>query len=175
MIVTIAGQSGAGKTTVAHDMIARLGGDAVLLSMDDFYFGKGQKPRIDGWGDTPAYCDVSRLVGAVHDLARGLPTTVPIFSPLVEDRIGEQIIFPKKHIVIEGLWALTFPSLREIADTKVFIEAPYEHRLERRVIRDVARGRNGKETEAIAPIIESHGTRFIDPYKVYADIVIPNR
>jgi uridine kinase len=172
MIFLIAGPSGSGKTTYAEKLKEELNNDAVVIPMDAFYRGKNQLFRTEGWHNNPQYCDIELLVESLKSLSKGENTTIPQYSMAAQDRVGTEIIVPKKHVIVEGLWTLTFPDLRELGDFKIYIDCSYEERLNRRVMRDGSRGWSEHEIVSMAPQIESLGLQYIEPYKQYADIVL---
>jgi len=172
MIITIAGHSGSGKSTFAELKQKELNNDAVIIGMDNFYFGKQRLFRTSNWADNPAYCDINRLIHCITQLRKGEPTLIPQFSPVLQDRTQDVVVQPRNHIIVDGLWTLTFAQLREISDQKYFVDAPLKTRLSRRVVRDVNKGWSGKETENRAFLVESLGSRFIEPYKQYANFIV---
>jgi|SRR3989344_4424987 len=174
-IILIAGESGSGKTTFIDKALRYV--DAIVISMDNFYFGKNDCHRpsdVAVWGNDPNYCDIESLVQVVTQLKQGEPTLIPQYSFIIQDRVKPIVVIPTKYIIVEGLWALTFPKLRELADRKIYIEAPEAVRIERRIGRDDVRGHSKERVLEMAPCIERLGKLHVAPYKTYADLVIKN-
>ena len=80
-------------------------------------------------------------------------------------------------VIFEGHFALFFPAMRELMDIKCYVESGGEEMMERRTRRNLAAGYGGDEAtirhynrECVLPRF----LEFIEPTKVYADIVIPN-
>jgi uridine kinase len=77
-------------------------------------------------------------------------------------------------IISEGLHIFHLPAIRELFDLMVFIDAPTDVCLERRIERDVReRGRSQDDirtqfNETVVPMYE----RYVLPVRAYADIVI---
>jgi uridine kinase len=173
MITLIAGPSGSGKTTLAQYLAKKT--PSVIVPLDDFYFGRDEKPRISSvgiWGNDPDYCDVDELIKVVTTLKEGKGVTSPQYSFLTEDRTKPRFIEPKDEIIVEGLWTLNFPVLRELADQKIYLEVPYDIRLERRQNRDLQRGRSKEISHSIANEVDSMGRIHVEPYKEFANIII---
>ena len=82
---------------------------------------------------------------------------------------------PAPIIILEGLLILVDDRLRELMDLKVFVDAPSDLRLLRRLQRDVARRGRSVESvtkqylETVRPMHE----RFVEPFRQYADVEIP--
>lgn len=84
-------------------------------------------------------------------------------------------IKPTKIILIEGILVLYDEKIRSITDTKVFVDADSDVRLQRRILRDTKeRGRSLESvlTQYIGQVKPMHET-YIEPSKKYADIIIP--
>ena len=82
---------------------------------------------------------------------------------------------PTRIVVVEGILVLWEPTLRERFDLKVYIDAPADLRLIRRLRRDVAE--RGRTTESIIDqylrTVRPAHDQFIEPSKRYADVIIP--
>lgn len=82
---------------------------------------------------------------------------------------------PAKVIILEGFMIFENTRLRDLMDIKVYVDADADERLIRRIVRDVKeRGRSldsiiEQYTNTVKPMHEL----FVEPYKKYADIIIP--
>ncbi|MGB9610874.1 MAG: uridine kinase family protein, partial [Bryobacteraceae bacterium] len=143
-LVGIAGPSCAGKTELARWLGARLG--APVLNLDHYYVDLAHLPleeRAKTNFDEPAAVDREAILEDVAALGRGEPVTAPLydFSTHARARGGERIV-PTGLVVVEGLFALYWPELREHFFVKLFVDAPDALCLARRLERDVReRGR----------------------------------
>ena len=81
---------------------------------------------------------------------------------------------PMPVILMDGLWLLWRPSVRELFDLRIFLTCPTQLRLERRMARDIAeRGRTLESVreqfwKTVAPMHD----RYIAPQARWADIVV---
>lgn len=173
MIVLVSGGSCSGKT-----VFATLFKDAYVLEMDHFYFGKSEMtPQPDGtydW-DAPEAVDLVACAQAIRDLADGKEVTVPVYDMKLSERTGTQTIKPKdtdKFIVVPGIFAFNEP-IRALGDMKIYIDAPREIRVARRMIRDTAKGRSDIDTLSFSINVEKNHQKYVEPMKQYADLVIP--
>ena len=82
---------------------------------------------------------------------------------------------PRDVILVEGILVLTQPSLCQLMDVKVFVDADPDDRLIRVIHRDcIERGRTpqiviDRYQAVLKPMHELH----IEPSKRYADLIIP--
>ena len=82
---------------------------------------------------------------------------------------------PSRVIVVEGILILANPALRSHMDLRVFVDAPADLRILRRLRRDVReRGRSIESVieQYLATVRPMHDA-FVEPSKRYADIVVP--
>lgn len=176
LLVGIAGPSCAGKTELARWLAARL--SAPVLNLDHYYVDLAHLPleeRAKTNFDEPAAVDHDAIVHDVAALGRGEPVTAPLydFSTHARARGGERIV-PRGLVVVEGLFALYWPELREHFSVKLFVDAPDTLCLKRRLERDVRE--RGRTPESVIAQFESTvrpgAERFIRPTRAFADLVL---
>ena len=171
--ILICGGSCSGKSVFAH-----MFRNAFILEMDHFYVGKhDMKPQPDGSFDfdAPESVNIKECADAVKALTTGQPVTIPVYDMVTSDRTGTQTIQLKesdKFIVVPGIFSFNEP-LRDLGNLKIYIDTPREIRVARRMIRDVAKGRNDIDTLAWSITVEKNHQKYIEPMKQYADLVIP--
>jgi uridine kinase len=111
----------------------------------------------------------------VHALSRGETVKRPIYDFATHTRVPHGESFAaSEFLIIEGLFALYWPELRELASTKVFVDAPDNVCLRRRQLRDVReRGRTAESVltqfrQTVQPMAALH----VRPTFKYADLVL---
>ena len=173
-IITVTGGSCSGKTTFVQGFTK-----ATVISVDSFYKDLSLlTPDSDGVYDfdTPDAVDLQACRQAVIDVSSGASVVVPIYDYVTMKRIGEKTIEPPTTegslIILEGIFAL-YPPLNDIGFLRVFIEAPPEIRIARRIKRDVEKGRSPSETLKWFVKVEEGHQKFIEPSKQYANLIIP--
>jgi len=134
VIVGIAGGSGSGKGYIAK----KLGWK--ILHADDYYFGKGLNPTHDY--DSPDSLEFGLIRVHLQNLQKGLTIAKPVYDFKKQKRSGWEKFKSSKVIIIEGLFVLRQP-IRRLLDVAVFVDAPMEVRLRRRLTRDIKEGRSG--------------------------------
>ena len=101
---------------------------------------------------------------------------MPIYSYLTCLRAKETVTVKPAHVaIVEGILILADPTLREMFDIKVFVDADADDRLERVIKRDIAeRGRDVLQVlERYQETVKPSHLQFIEPTKRYADLIIP--
>jgi uridine kinase len=134
VIVGIAGGSGSGKGYIAK----KLGWK--ILHADDYYFGKGLNPTHNY--DSPDSLEFGLIRVHLQNLKMGITIAKPIYNFKQQKRGGWEKFHSTKVIIVEGLFVLRQP-IRKLVDVAVFVDAPMEVRLRRRLDRDIREGRKG--------------------------------
>jgi uridine kinase len=174
-VLGLAGGSGAGKTTLVDGLTARLGDDASVLWFDEYYHDLAHLPveqRAVVNYDHPDSLDEALLVDHLDGLLAGRPVDVPIYDFATHTRTGRtRRVEPRPVVVVDGILVLAIPELRRRLHLAVFVDAPTEVRLARRMDRDVRdRGRTTDSVRAqfdatVAPMHEA----FVEPSAAHAD------
>lgn len=181
LVIGIAGGTGSGKTTIVRQILAQLPeGAAVVIPQDNYYKDNGHLPiakRHELNFDHPSSIEWPLLVSHLEKLRQGLTVQMPQYSYLTCTRQDEFIpLAPHPVLIVEGILCLSNKELRERQDIKVFVDAPADDRLLRCIRRDIEeRGRTLPAVqERYYKTVKPMHTRFIEPSKAYADIIIPN-
>jgi uridine kinase len=180
ILIGIAGGSGSGKTLVARTIVSDLGSDrVVIIDQDSYYKNLEDIPFRDREVrnfDHPDAFDNELMLHHVRELLAGCPVAQPIYDysqhrRLEETRrVGDHLIF-----VLEGILIFVDPTLRDLMDIKLFIDADPDVRFIRRLRRDlVERGRSvdsiiRQYEESVRPMHQ----QFVEPSKRHADVIIP--
>ena len=178
-IVGISGGSGSGKTYIAEKLIGEYQkGMACVISQDSFYKDLSHlsfEQRGSHNFDEPSSIDFELFIQVVDTLYKGKGVKIPIydFSKHIRSS-GFQRIKSKPVIILDGTLLFTHPKLIDLMDLKVYVDAPDEVRLSRRIKRDVGeRGRTHDSiikqySNSVRPMFDKH----IAPNIKYADVVI---
>lgn len=179
IIIGVSGGSASGKTTVANRIKEECKDSVELLSHDFYYLPHDELPleeRAKLNYDHPNAFDTQRLIADILQLKEWKSIDRPVYSYKEHTRLPETVrVNPAKVIVVEGFMIFENTELRDLMDIKVFVDTDADERLIRRIIRDVnERGRSLESvitqyTNTVKPMHEL----FVEPYKKYADIIIP--
>ncbi len=178
-MIGIAGGTGAGKTTVAEEVADRIGEDAAIVPLDNYYRDRSDlslEERQDINYDHPDAFEWDLLVDDLDALAGGDPVEMPQYDFSVHNRTGEtERVEPASVIIVEGILALHHDRVRELLDLQVYVETDADERILRRIQRDVVdRGRDlegviRQYRETVKPMHRS----FVEPTRRHADVIIP--
>jgi len=177
VIIGLAGGTGAGKSTIVRSLVERVGG--CVIDLESYTLGRGAASLEDRGligDDEPAAIDTALLVSHLEDLRRGEPIQRPVYSPESHARTGTAMVAPARLVLVEGLFTLWWESLRALLDLKVFVDAPADLRLMRRIRRDLAdRGRTVEQVlYQYSGAARSAHERYVEPSRVHADDVVIN-
>lgn len=186
LTIGIAGGTGAGKTTWANELYARLGGEKTVIKLShDFYYKDLTKtiPSLEERAkenfDHPNALDTDLLVQHVRDLKLGRSIRIPKYDFATHSRLSSSddnaaIQYPQKILLIEGILIFNCPELIKEMDIKIFMDAAPDVRLCRRIIRDTTeRGRSMKQTtEQYLSQVRPMHEEWVEPSKKNADFII---
>jgi uridine kinase len=180
LIIGIAGGSGSGKTTVVNKIIEALPQNSVaLIPQDAYYYDNGhlsQEEKLQINFDHPNSIEFDLLVEHLNALKQGKTIQLPIYSYVTCARSGETIpVAPKRVVIVEGILILGNARLRKLLDIKMFVATDSDNRLMRIIRRDVQeRGRNYNDALShYEKFVKPMHIQFIEPTKLYADLIIP--
>ena len=180
LVIGIAGGSGSGKTTVAQEILQRVGRERIAFLQHDSYYkdltGLPPTQRAEVNFDHPNSLENELLIQHVASLRDGKPVEVPIYDFSTDRRTGETFtVQPQRVILVEGILIFTEVTLREMFDVKIFVDTDSDLRLIRRLQRDITE--RGRTTESVIEqylsTVRPMHLEFVEPSKRYADVIIP--
>jgi uridine kinase len=179
LVIGIAGGSGSGKTTLTHRLTKALGDDVTVLTHDSYYRAHTNmtyEELSELNFDHPDAYENDLLVRHLDALQRGKSVQRPVYDFAIHNRTEQTVtVEPSRVILIEGILIFANPALRSHMDLKIFVDAPADVRILRRLRRDVReRGRSIESVinQYLATVRPMHDA-FVEPSKRYADIVVP--
>jgi len=181
-IIGITGASGAGKSRFTNLLLQQgnhspgavgiIHEDAYYRSRNDLSFQ--QRCQINF--DHPDAFQHDLLIQHLKQLRNGQPVQVPQYDYGQHNRSSEHTqLSPPSILILEGILILHEAQLRDQIDLKIFVDAPLDICLARRLRRDTEeRGRSvdsvlNQYVESVRPMY----FRFIEPAKQYADLIVP--
>lgn len=186
VLIGITGSPGAGKTTLAVELVAQLNAageaSAVHLPMDGFHLanatldrlglrgGKGAIETFDGWG----------FVGLLERVRRETdhPVYAPSFERAVDEPVAGEIAIAPVHaiVVVEGNYLLDesepWRRVRGLLDEAWFCDADDDERMPRLVRRHTEAGRTPEAALAWATEVDGANARRIVSGRDRADLVV---
>lgn len=174
-VVLLGGGTASGKSTVARHLATRLGAD--VIGHDRYYKdapGESADPLHTNF-DHPDALETSLLLAHLRRILQGEPVELPIYDFAHHRRLPQtERLVPAPLVVVEGILVLASPELRELADLCVYVDAPDDVRLARRLMRDVQeRGRAmvGVLRQYFDTVRPMH-LRYVLPSRADADLVL---
>ncbi len=180
LVIGIAGGSGSGKTTVAQEILNRVGPDRIAFLQHDSYYkdltGLPPAQRAEVNFDHPNSLETELLIQHIISLREGRSVQVPIYNFSTHSRTDQSFtVAPHPVILVEGILIFVERSLRDLFDIKIFVDTDSDIRFIRRLQRDLSE--RGRTTESVikqyqATVRPMH-LEFVEPSKRYADVIIP--
>ena len=180
IVISVAGGSGSGKTTVVDNIIKSFKKREVRVIRLDDYYKKSDLPLIERSQinyDHPNSLDYDLFISQVKDLCNGIAINKPLYDYVIHNRKEEtEYIEPAKILILEGILVMESPEVRALSDIKVYVDTDPDLRFIRRMLRDTKeRGRSVESVvnqylKTVKPMHEA----FVEQTKKYADIIIPN-
>ena len=180
LIIGIAGGSGSGKTTVAQELLNRVGPDRIAyLPHDAYYKDLGGLPPLQKAEvnfDHPNSLETELLIEHVKLLRNRQSVELPVYDFSIHSRTEKTIhITSHRVIVVEGILIFAEPDLRPLFDLKIFVDTDSDLRFIRRLQRDISeRGRTPEMViKQYLKTVRPMHLEFVEPSKRYADVIIP--
>jgi phosphoribulokinase len=175
VVLAIAGDSAAGKTTLTKGLVEALGSErCTSICVDDYHRYDRAERRSKPF--TPLHPDCNHLdIMEQHLdlLARGRPVLKPVYDHATGTFTRPQYVEPREFVIVEGLHPLSTPLARSCPDVTVFLDPPENIRHEWKIERDCAkRGYTREQVVADLERREPESEAYIRPQRRHADIVV---
>jgi uridine kinase len=180
LCIGVAGGTGSGKTTVANEIVRRVGRQRIVIVNQDRYYRDlghiNDDLRSHHNFDHPDAIEEGLLEKHLSLLKAGDPAPLPVYDFARHVRLDAvEWADPQPVILLEGILILAIPRLRELLDIKIFVDTDADLRFIRRLRRDMAeRGRTveGVIEQYLATVRPMH-LEFVESSKRWADVIIP--
>jgi uridine kinase len=174
--IGIAGPSCAGKGELSKHLARVL--HATVLPLDTYYYELADLP-LDARGqrnfDHPDSFDRVLLCRHTRELLQGNAIECPVydFTQHARNNRTERVV-PARFVIIEGLFALYWAEVRELLQTRMFIDASDDVCLARRLERDIReRGRTADSVrEQWIATVRPMAEHYVLPTRRYANVMV---
>jgi phosphoribulokinase len=175
ILLGIAGDSAAGKTTLTRGLVRILGEAQVTHVCADHYHRYDRKQRSE-LRVSPLHPDCNYLDVLEQDLGH-IRADRSIFKPVYRHQDGTfgpgEYVSPATFAIVEGLLAFHSPAMRDLYDVRVYIDPPEQVRRKWKVQRDCSR--RGYTTDEVLEELdrrEADAEAYVRPQQRHADLVI---
>ena len=180
LCIGVAGGTGSGKTTVADEIVRRVGRERIVIVSQDRYYHdlahlKGHERAKHNF-DHPDAIEEKMLVAHLRLLKAGEPAPLPVYDFARHVRVAAtEWVDPQPVILLEGILILAIPSVRDLLDIKLFVDTDADLRFIRRLRRDMAERSRTVDSvveQYLATVRPMH-LEFVESSKRWADVIIP--
>lgn len=174
IVIGVAGDSGAGKSTYMNGVARLLGDDMVAtLSLDGYHKeDRATRRRTRRVPLDPEINDLALAREHVAAVRRGEEVTVPVYDHTTGCFAGARDFAPAPVVIVEGLHAL-YPEFLALYDFTLFVDSDQAVKREWKMHRDVHdRGYDEAEVRREMQRRETAYKRWIDFQKTHAEAVI---
>ena len=175
ILLGMAGDSAAGKTTLTRGLVRILGETQVTHVCADHYHRYDRSQRAER-RVTPLHPDCNYLDVLQQDLGH-LRAGRSIFKPVYRHQEGTfapgEYVSPATFAIVEGLLAFHTPAMRDLYDVRVYVDPPEDLRRRWKVQRDCSR--RGYTTDQVLEELdrrEADAEAYVRPQRRHADLVI---
>ena len=175
IMLAIAGDSAAGKTTITKGLVAALGPQRITsVCVDDYH--RYDRTERKSQPFTPLHPDcnyIEIMEQHLQLLSMGQPILKPVYNHH-DGTLGRPVLVePRQFVIIEGLFPLYTKLSRACFDITVYLDPPEIVRRAWKVRRDTQK-RGYTEEQVLADLVkrEPESAAFIRPQRTHADIVV---
>lgn len=156
-VIGIAGGTCSGKSTLTS-------------KLEEYYGEKCKVVHMDSYFRHPSITTIAPITG-IEYVEHNHPDTLRL-DDLYRD-FEEAISSDAPIVIIEGLFALYLPEIREKLDLKIFVDLDSDERLVRRIKRFMSFGQTMEEiTDRYIDTVRFRHNELIEPTRWHADIVV---
>ena len=175
VMLAIAGDSAAGKTTLTRGIAETLGaGRATALCVDDYHrYDRAQRKGLMCSVLHPDCNYIEVMEQHLQLLALGRPILKPVYDHSTGELVRPVLVEPRDFVIVEGLLPLHTKLARACFDITVYLDPPEEIRRKWKIRRDCAeRGYTPDAVLAELDRREPDSAAFIRPQRQRADIAL---
>jgi phosphoribulokinase len=175
VMLAIAGDSAAGKTTLTRGIAETLGADrATALCVDDYHrYDRAQRRDVPFTVLHPDCNYIEVMEQHLQLLALGRPILKPVYDHSTGELVRPVLVEPRDFVIVEGLLPLHTKLARACFDITVYLDPPEEIRRKWKIRRDCAE--RGYTPDAVLAELERRepdSEAFIRPQRQWADIAL---
>jgi phosphoribulokinase len=175
IMLAIAGDSAAGKTTITKGLVEALGPERITsICVDDYHrYDRVERKKLPFTPLHPECNYMDIMEQHLQLLAMGNPILKPVYNHKDGTLDRPVLVEPREFVIIEGLLPLHTKLTRACFDCTVYLDPPEPVRFQWKVNRDTSkRGYVPEEVKKDLAKREVESAAFIRPQRANADIVV---
>jgi phosphoribulokinase len=175
VMIAIAGDSAAGKTTLTKGLLAAIGTDNISsICVDDYHrFDRQERKGLPFTPLNPACNYMEIMEQHLQLLAMGEPILKPVYNHHTGNLDRPVLFEPRDYVIVEGLLPLHSRLSRACFDLSVYLDPPETTRYGWKIKRDTKdRGYSEEQVRDDLRRREPESAAFIRPQRTWADVVV---
>jgi phosphoribulokinase len=175
VMLAIAGDSAAGKTTLTRGLVEALGPErCVSMCTDDYHrYDRAERKELPFTALHPDCNYLEIMEQHLQLLATGAPILKPVYDHATGELVRPELVEPAPVVIVEGLFPLHSKLARACFDVTVYLDPPEEIRRDWKIARDT--GKRGYDTEQVLAELErreEESAAYVRPQRSNADVVV---
>ena len=180
IVIAVAGGTGSGKTTVANEILQRVGAEHIAYIPHDAYYRDlshlppHERDQVNF--DHPDSLETELLIEHLKELRAGRTVEIPEYDFTTHTRTQRtRRVEPAPVVLVEGILVFVERELRQLFDVKLYVDTDADVRFIRRLRRDIEkRGRSVESVcEQYLSTVRPMHMEFVEPSKRHANVIIP--
>ena len=175
VMLAIAGDSAAGKTTLTRGLVRCLGADRMTaVCVDDYHrYDRAERAGKPFTALHPDCNHIDIMEQHLQLLSMGEPILKPVYDHSTGELVRPELVEPRDFVIVEGLLPLHTRMARACFDITVYLDPPERLRHSWKVRRDCAkRGYTPEQVMEELARREPESAAYIRPQRKHADIVV---
>ncbi|GLZ05868.1 phosphoribulokinase [Actinomadura sp. NBRC 104412] len=175
VMLAIAGDSAAGKTTLTRGLVRCLGADRMTaVCVDDYHrYDRAERKGKPFTALNPACNHIDIMEQHLQLLSMGEPILKPVYDHATGELVRPELVEPRDFVIVEGLLPLHTRLSRACFDITVYLDPPEPLRHSWKIRRDCdKRGYTPEQVKAELARREPESAAYIRPQRRWADIVV---
>ena len=180
-VIGIAGGTGSGKSSLVQKLCSSELRDSITTLAHDHYYHNPEdiSPAIqesENW-DHPDAIDNSLFIKHLDELTQGRGIERPEYCFKEHRRKSSTVLVaPKPILIVEGILLFAIPEICDRLRWRIFVEAPPDERVLRRLLRDTTE--RGRSVESVVDqyrkTAQPMHDLWIEPSRNHAHFILPN-
>jgi len=175
VLIGIAGDSGAGKSSLVAQLAKLLGSDRVsVIELDGYHsLNRPERKAVNITALHPRANNLGLFIDHLYRLRKGEKVLRPVYNHDTGDFDDPVWVEPRPYVIVEGLHPFLFQVAADMYDLKIYYDTHEELKVRWKILRDAtARGYTVEEVLAEIRKRQWDIRNFVEPQLAMADTVV---